>query len=304
MILKTMNYLIVFLMLFTFASAEEDTIFTKLKGIWENKDEKGNVTLIQFENDRIRICDDVGLNFYRAKYNKEKVWCFSESGPFAFDIKIINTGKFDLMNDGKLMPFTKTETPQPRLEIVPVVFGSEKPTAEEIKKIQDELIKRNKTDQEVRTKKELSSKMHEVDQDNTKYLKEVTAKYGWIDAERFGVSSELTAFLIVQHSGDIPLMLTAITYIEKDVKAKKIDGQDYALLYDRLNLFIGKKQKYGTQIGQGKNGPIVFPLEDKSKVEQFRKELGIFPLSQYLQFFEQGGKKASFQEDEIPKENK
>jgi len=39
----------------------------------------------------------------------------------------------------------------------------------------------------------------------------------------------------------------------------------------------------------------VLPLEDKAKVEEFRKAIGLFPLSQYLQIMEQQtGKKVKF----------
>ena len=85
------------------------------------------------------------------------------------------------------------------------------------------------------------------------------------------------------------------------MKAKKIDGQDFALLYDRLNLNIGRKQKYGSQVIQSKEGVIVLPCDDKDKVEQFRRELGIFTLASYLRMFGQNSTvKPNFYEDKIP----
>ena len=70
---------------------------------------------------------------------------------------------------------------------------------------------------------------------------------------------------------------------EKDVKAKRLDGGAYALLYDRLQLMLGEKQRYGSQIGAGPDGlTVMLPLEDKSKVDQLRKEMGLEPLAQYV----------------------
>jgi hypothetical protein len=91
-------------------------------------------------------------------------------------------------------------------------------------------------------------------------------------------------------------MLAALAPIEQDVKAKRLkDAQPYALLFDRTRLLLGEKQRYGTQIGaDSKGGMVVLPLEDRQKVEEFRKEIGLFPLSKYLAAF---GKDVKFLEE-------
>jgi len=83
-------------------------------------------------------------------------------------------------------------------------------------------------------------------------------------------------------------MQAALPAIEKDVKAGKLrNASAYALLYDRLALRLGGKQRYGTQTGEDDYGErIVRPLENPAKVEEFRKELGLIPLSEYLSFWE------------------
>jgi len=105
----------------------------------------------------------------------------------------------------------------------------------------------------------------------------------------------------VQHSGHIPLMLAALPPIEKDVKAKRLNAQPYALLYDRLQINLGEKQRYGSQLGSNESGELVLmPLEDPARVEELRKEIGIFSLSKYLKFFEKqnGGKAVKMMEEE------
>ncbi len=186
------------------------------------------------------------------------------------------------------------------LIVKPMVFGKQKELKpERIASVQKELARRRQKDQEVRTVREKASQMRTVDRDNTEYLKKLVKEIGWIDCQRFGKKTSNAAFLIVQHSGDLPLMMAALPEIEKDVNAGRIDGQPYTLLYDRLQLFLGYRQKYGTQIGSNADGaPVVFPLIDRSRVEEFRKQLGIFPLKRYLQFFEErAGKKAVFMSD-------
>jgi hypothetical protein len=177
--------------------------------------------------------------------------------------------------------------------------------------VQEELAKRLQADQEVR--KDLLKgndperlkdpaklqAMMKVDAANTAYLVGLVKEVGWIDVERFGVEAANAAFLLVQHSGDLPLMVAVLPLIEKDVKTKRLDGEPYALLYDRLQLMLGGKQRYGTQLGANdKDEPVVAALEDRAKVDQYRKELGMTPLADYLKLFESGtGKKISILDD-------
>lgn len=88
-------------------------------------------------------------------------------------------------------------------------------------------------------------------------------------------------------------MTAALPEIEKDVRAKRLpDGQGYALLYDRLQLMLGRKQCYGSQIGQNDKGKlVVLPLEGRARVDEYRKEMSMPPLADYLALFERGGKK-------------
>ena len=81
--------------------------------------------------------------------------------------------------------------------------------------------------------------------------------------------------------------------IELDVRSKRIDAQPFALLFDRLHVMLGEKQRYGTQLGNNLEGELLLmPLEDRGRVEELRKELGLIPLAEYLRFFEKqnGGK--------------
>jgi hypothetical protein len=59
-------------------------------------------------------------------------------------------------------------------------------------------------------------------------------------------------------------------------------------LHDRLQLLLGEKQRYGTQMSQNAKGEwVILPLENPGKVEQFRKEIGLFSLAQYIEIFKQ-----------------
>jgi hypothetical protein len=115
------------------------------------------------------------------------------------------------------------------------------------------------------------------------YLRGLMLQVGWIDAERFGYPTANAAFFFIQHSWDVPLMMAALPWIEKDVEAGRTEGEDYALLFDRLQLAIGEKQRYGTQVGiDSSNAAFVFPLEEPERVDDHRKTLGLMPLAEYV----------------------
>lgn len=130
----------------------------------------------------------------------------------------------------------------------------------------------------------LMRRMRAADEVNTARLVELVARWGWIDAGRFGPEGSRFAFLIVQHSGDLRLMRTALPEVEKDVRAGKLDGGSYALLYDRTQLTMGNRQRYGTQVtmDQSTGEVVVSPLEDEARVDEFRKEMGMPPLAAYV----------------------
>ncbi|MCZ7649536.1 MAG: hypothetical protein M5U26_30470 [Planctomycetota bacterium] len=187
------------------------------------------------------------------------------------------------------------------LNFDPLPLGEAKALpAERVKALQEELLKRGAEDQAVRTNPERRADWSRVDAENTAWLMKLVQEVGWIDAERFGPEVSNQAFLLVQHSMNPRLMQAALPEIEKDTKAGSIDAQSFALLHDRLSLMLGGKQRFGTQIGANEQGEaVVLPLEDRAKVEQLRKEIGLFPLKDYLAMFEKMGRgKVKFADDE------
>jgi len=175
--------------------------------------------------------------------------------------------------------------PQPP---APLVLGEAKPVpAETLASLKAELAKRVLVDQAVRKDPKRHDEMKQVDADNTAWLRKVAVEHGWIDTERFGTKAANAAFLLVQHSGDLPLMTAALPQIEQEVKAGRLNGQNFALLFDRLQLMQGGQQRYGSQVMKdSKKGDwVVRRLEDPDRVDELRKEMGLEPLEKYLARF-------------------
>ena len=282
------------LLTFALVAAPQSVEKKDLLGCWQRTDEKPD-NMIRFEEKRFI---NVGSDYQQILpivYEKGKVFLVSPGGKEECTLTL-KGGVLTVKNGDHTETYKKLPNVPAELDFSPLKLGTPKTLAEsKMKEIRDELAKRIVEDQAVRTKAERRGEMAAVDADNTKYLRALVMDLGWIDAKRFGKQTATNAFLIVQHSGDLRLMQAALPEIEKDMKAGIGDPQDYALLYDRLKLKLGERQRYGSQIGQDNNGdPIVLPLEDKSKVEEFRKAIGLFPLSEYLKFFEKQGKKVKF----------
>ena len=92
------------------------------------------------------------------------------------------------------------------------------------------------------------------------------------------------AFMLVQPSGDTSLMPAVLPKIEAEVRAKKGNAQEFALMFDRTRMRLGREQKYGTQlVGDLENNLYLFPIE---QVEKRRKALGLFPLETYIDLIE------------------
>ncbi|MFY9223334.1 MAG: DUF6624 domain-containing protein [Blastocatellia bacterium] len=141
---------------------------------------------------------------------------------------------------------------------------------------------RGNLEQKARKKKQLDfKKIKQIDRENTNYLIKLVEKIGWIDSKRFGETTSIEAFLIVQHSGNVGLMMAALPKLKEDGQLNS-----YALAYDRLQLMIGKKQLYGSQLSTSSEGEAgLMPLEDPENVDKLRKEVGLEPLAQYIKNF-------------------
>jgi hypothetical protein len=255
-----------------------------LLGGWQN-DEKGRA---HFEPARVIFARQGTPVFFRAKYEPGKLLLYQWARQTTIEAKLADGVLTLTWPDGKRESFRKVDGGPGELEVKPLVLGEARELpADRIKAIQEELRRRRDNDQLARRNPEKAKELGNVDADNTAYLKKLVREVGWIDASRFGAEASSAAFLLVQHSMDLPLMLAALPAIEKDVKDKKLrDSQPYALLYDRVKIQLGCRQKYGTQLGTNDQKEwVVMPLVDRGKVDEFRKEIGLFPLAQYLKAF-------------------
>ena len=268
-----------------------------LLGCWKLDGEKP--IHLAFDRDHVRLLVADHLVHYFARYEEDRIvlWSWGNKDVWKTAVK----GDVLVVEFGAgSATYHRIPTEPDGLKVRPLALGAvAELTTERVAALQEELRRRRAEDQAVRKDARRSTEMQKVDEDNTAFLKKLVGEVGWIDATRFGKEAADAAFLIVQHSGDVPLMAATLPEIEKGVRAKVLDPQSFALLHDRLSLDLGRKQRYGTQLGQGADkNLVVMPIEDRAHVEKIREELGLLPLSQYLDYFKQrnGGRAPEFLE--------
>lgn len=122
----------------------------------------------------------------------------------------------------------------------------------------------------------------ELNKQNQTELIELIDKKGWPKISEVGARAAAAAFLIIQHAST-ELQKKYLPIIENLCKQNEANWQNYALMYDRVQIADNKPQRYGSQINY--NEPLkkyeLYPLEDESRVEEWRKSVGLNSLIDY-----------------------
>jgi hypothetical protein len=125
-----------------------------------------------------------------------------------------------------------------------------------------------------------------INKQNVKDLEELVNKKGWPKISNVGENAASAAYLIIQHS-TIELQKKYISEIKKLCEENEAKWSNYAYMYDRIQMNENKPQKYGSQLryNEEKKSYELYKLEDESKVDEWRKEVGLGNLAGYLAQF-------------------
>lgn len=106
--------------------------------------------------------------------------------------------------------------------------------------------------------------------------------YGWLKTALIGSKANDALFLVIQHS-NINTMEKYLSMMKEAVKNGNAKGSSLALLIDRIEMYHGRKQIYGSQIqGNNVDGYKIYPIEDEKNVNKRRAEMGLVPLEDYV----------------------
>ena len=153
------------------------------------------------------------------------------------------------------------------------------------KEISDKIITLKNTDFTLRKKLTDSGElgeyyhqeMEKLHHKNAATLDAIINKIGYPTIPKVGIEASTAAWLVIQHSIGLPnFMKKCLRLIENEVNSKSVPPQHLVFLIDRIAVFEGKPQLYGTQFDWDKNGqmsPQYF--ESATKVNNRRKALGL-----------------------------
>jgi hypothetical protein len=106
---------------------------------------------------------------------------------------------------------------------------------------------------------------------------------GWPRASAVGPEAAMAAYLVAMHSRN-GLQKKYLADVKKVCEANELPWERYAMFYDRALFNENKPQRYGTHTRYNElaGKEELYPLEDASRVDEWRKELGLPPLEEYL----------------------
>ncbi|REC59804.1 hypothetical protein DRF65_24045 [Chryseobacterium pennae] len=151
-------------------------------------------------------------------------------------------------------------------------------------KIGKELIRLGGHDIEIREKLSAEGKlaggyhpeMERIHKTNAKRLREIISDIGYPTISKVGVKASDAAWLIIQHSIGEPEFMKAC-YKMMVENSHDITKKNKAYLYDRIQVFQSRPQKYGTQL---MTDGIPYPVEDKENLNSERKKANLPSLSE------------------------
>ena len=125
-----------------------------------------------------------------------------------------------------------------------------------------------------------------VQERNGAELEKLVAAKGWPRVGRVGREAAMAAYLVAMHSHK-GLQLKYLADVRKICEAGELPWERYANLYDRGLFNENKPQRYGThtRYNEKTKAAELYPLEDESRVDEWRRELGLPPLADYLRQF-------------------
>jgi hypothetical protein len=122
-------------------------------------------------------------------------------------------------------------------------------------------------------------RMEQVHRANANVLRAILQRHGWPHENLVNPDGAEAAWLIAQHSiGEPSFMRWCRQLINQASDAGLIPRWHFAYIDDRIRVFEGSTQRFGTQIDLKPDGAQLHELEDPRFVDAWRQEVGLGSL--------------------------
>lgn len=161
-----------------------------------------------------------------------------------------------------------------------------KSIAEKIINLKDaDLALRDKLVQNGQLGEGYNEEMKALHNRNAKILNDIINTIGYPTIDKVGKEANEATWLVIQHSiGQPEFMKKCVELLGSVVSENKKDPKNLAYLTDRIAVFEGKPQLYGTQFDWDENenlSPNLF--DDIIKVNERRKSIGLNSLEEQIE---------------------
>lgn len=118
--------------------------------------------------------------------------------------------------------------------------------------------------------------MRAIHEENAQLLEKFLDEYGWPYPSKYGHEVHYAAWLIAIHAISKPALLNRVLAIlEITLKSGEPVANEYVKLFDRVGLYEGRGQTYGTQFFPSPQGWHARELIDPDHVDERRAALGL-----------------------------
>jgi hypothetical protein len=124
-------------------------------------------------------------------------------------------------------------------------------------------------------------RMESVHRKNTAVLRTIIDQHGWPGFDLVDQDGEEAAWRIMQHSiGEPDFMRSALKLLKTAVENQQAPSWQIAYLEDRIRMFEGRLQLYGTSFDWDEQGQMSpYPaIENPEQLNERRAEMGLPPL--------------------------
>lgn len=126
-------------------------------------------------------------------------------------------------------------------------------------------------------------RIEELHRAHASRLRQMIAVFGWPGHALVGEHGARAAWRIALHSyGEPDFMRQCRDHIDRASQNGDVPRWQFAMIDDRIRVFEGRPQRYGTQLRHGARGPEPHPLENESRINSMRMQAGLPPLAQTL----------------------
>lgn len=124
--------------------------------------------------------------------------------------------------------------------------------------------------------------MEAVHRKNAARLRAIVHEVGWPGRALVGEEGASAAWRILQHAiGEPDLMRAMLPLVDAAAAAGEARPAEVAMLVDRIRVFEGRPQRYGTQLDWDPTGTALVPMvgvEDPDTVDARRASVGLPPI--------------------------